>query len=712
MHLAGTLQPGQTATIDLAVADISTTSADYANFAAAVTAAITGRADLAFDPNTGTLTYTGTGSAMTDLVINLGAVDDTLVEGSEAYKVVLSNPGTTTVSDITLGTSEVTTTITDNDTLVLSLTSPTGSSQTVGEGSAPSYTLAIANGIIPVGSTATVDLAITLPGGLTGAEASDFVETFLKDLQDAAGLGVTVGSAVTNGNVTTVGLTLTSTFNGNFTFTLPTLDDSLVEGPESFTVAALNAAVSNGAFATASGIVTTTITETDTLVLSLTSPTGSSQTVGEGSAPSYTLAIANGIIPVGSTATVDLAITLPGGLTGAEASDFVETFLKDLQDAAGLGVTVGSAVTNGNVTTVGLTLTSTFNGNFTFTLPTLDDSLVEGPESFTVAALNAAVSNGAFATASGIVTTTITETDTLVLSLTSPTGSSQTVGEGSAPSYTLAIANGIIPVGSTATVDLAITLPGGLTGAEASDFVETFLKDLQDAAGLGVTVGSAVTNGNVTTVGLTLTSTFNGNFTFTLPTLDDSLVEGPESFTVAALNAAVSNGAFATASGIVTTTITETDTLVLSLTSPTGSSQTVGEGSAPSYTLAIANGIIPVGSTATVDLAITLPGGLTGAEASDFVETFLKDLQDAAGLGVTVGSAVTNGNVTTVGLTLASTFNGNFTFTLPTLDDSLVEGPESFTVAALNAAVSNGAFATASGIVTTTITETTRWFCL
>ena len=96
---------------------------------------------------------------------------------------------------------------------------------------------------------------------------------------------------MTNGNVTTVGLTLTSTFNGNFTFTLPTLDDLLVEGPESFTVAALNAAASNGAFATASGIVTTTITDNDTLVLSLTSPTGSSQTVGEDSAPSYTLAI-------------------------------------------------------------------------------------------------------------------------------------------------------------------------------------------------------------------------------------------------------------------------------------------------------------------------------------------------------------------------------------------------------------------------------------
>ena len=211
----------------------------------------------------------------------------------------------------------------------------------------------------------------------------------------------------------------------------------------------MNAAASNGAFATASGIVTTTITETDTLVLSLTSPTGSSQTVGEGSAPSYTLAIASGQIPVGSTATVDLAITLPGGLTGAEASDFVETFLKDLQDAAGLGVTVGSAVTNGNVTTVGLTLTSTFNG-LPFTLPKLDDSLVEGPESFTVAALNAAASNGAFATASGSVTTTITDNDTATWSITQ---SSATVNEGGTTGYTVHL-GGTLQSGEDASIVL------------------------------------------------------------------------------------------------------------------------------------------------------------------------------------------------------------------------------------------------------------------
>src|SRR5262249_21265634 len=151
-------------------------------------------------------------------------------------------------------------------------------------------------------------------GGLTGAEAADFIDSFLKDLQDAAETGVTVGTSVQNGNVTTVHLSLDNTFDGNFTFTLPTFNDSLVEGSTIFTVAASNAAISNGGLASASGSVTTTITELDTLALTLTG--AASVVEGAANAPSYTLAITSGQIPVGSTATVDLSITLPGGLTG------------------------------------------------------------------------------------------------------------------------------------------------------------------------------------------------------------------------------------------------------------------------------------------------------------------------------------------------------------------------------------------------------------
>ena len=699
---SGDIPAGSTATVDLSITlPGGLTGAEAADFVelflkdlqdAAETGVTVGTANTVGNVTTVGLTLSSTFDK--SFTFTLPTLSDTLVEGSESFTVAASNAAASNGASATASGSVITT-ITDNDTLALSLTGD----PTVAEGGAPSYTLAITSGDIPAGSTATVDLSITLPGGLTGAEAADFVESFLKDLQDAAETGVTVGTANTVGNVTTVGLTLSSTFDKSFTFTLPTLSDTLVEGSESFTVAASNAAASNGASATASGSVITTITDNDTLALSLTGD----PTVAEGGAPSYTLAITSGDIPAGSTATVDLSITLPGGLTGAEAADFVESFLKDLQDAAETGVTVGTANTVGNVTTVGLTLSSTFDKSFTFTLPTLSDTLVEGSESFTVAASNAAASNGASATASGSVITTITDNDTLALSLTGD----PTVAEGGAPSYTLAITSGDIPAGSTATVDLSITLPGGLTGAEAADFVESFLKDLQDAAETGVTVGTANTVGNVTTVGLTLSSTFDKSFTFTLPTLSDTLVEGSESFTVAASNAAASNGASATASGSVITTITDNDTLALSLTGD----PTVAEGGAPSYTLAITSGDIPAGSTATVDLSITLPGGLTGAEAADFVESFLKDLQDAAETGVTVGTANTVGNVTTVGLTLSSTFDKSFTFTLPTLNDTLVEGSESFTVAASNAAASNGASATASGSVITTITDndTATW---
>ena len=81
---------------------------------------------------------------MTDLVINLGTVNDALVEGPEQYKLVLSNPGTTTVSDITLGTSEVITTITDNDTSAITLSGP----PSVAEGAATSnYTVSLTNGV-------------------------------------------------------------------------------------------------------------------------------------------------------------------------------------------------------------------------------------------------------------------------------------------------------------------------------------------------------------------------------------------------------------------------------------------------------------------------------------------------------------------------------------------------------------------------------------
>ena len=112
MHLSGTLQAGETATINLALTDGTTTSADHADFTTAVNNAVA--AYNANSANSGTLAYSGgvltftsnglgtTPGVMSDLVINLVAVTDGLVEGPENYQVALSNPGTTTGSAVAL----------------------------------------------------------------------------------------------------------------------------------------------------------------------------------------------------------------------------------------------------------------------------------------------------------------------------------------------------------------------------------------------------------------------------------------------------------------------------------------------------------------------------------------------------------------------------------------------------------------------------------
>ena len=115
LALAGTLQAGETATIDLSIGDVGTGSADYANFVAAVNAAIasyTGPGALAFDGVT--LTFTSDGNPMDDLCIELTAIDDALVEGPEDYSISIANPGSTTGGSVAVGgTTTVTTTITD-----------------------------------------------------------------------------------------------------------------------------------------------------------------------------------------------------------------------------------------------------------------------------------------------------------------------------------------------------------------------------------------------------------------------------------------------------------------------------------------------------------------------------------------------------------------------------------------------------------------------
>ena len=104
LALAGTLQSGETASIELLVGNSGTDSGDYADLAAAVNTAITNYMGSGSFTLVGTtLTFTSDGNPMDALCIELLAEDDTLVEGSENFTVSISSPGTTTGSAVATG---------------------------------------------------------------------------------------------------------------------------------------------------------------------------------------------------------------------------------------------------------------------------------------------------------------------------------------------------------------------------------------------------------------------------------------------------------------------------------------------------------------------------------------------------------------------------------------------------------------------------------
>ena len=117
--LDGALGAGETASVQIALADLTTNLNDYGDLNLAIAAAISSNPNLAFDPVTGTLTFTAPsdGAVLPPIVIDLGIVDDAFVEGPEQFSIGLSNAGSTTGADTIVSATDnlVTTEINDTD---------------------------------------------------------------------------------------------------------------------------------------------------------------------------------------------------------------------------------------------------------------------------------------------------------------------------------------------------------------------------------------------------------------------------------------------------------------------------------------------------------------------------------------------------------------------------------------------------------------------
>lgn len=579
----------------------------------------------------------------TAVTVTVALIDDQTIEPTESFQLVLSDPDNLVLED-----TVATATILDNEAADLTW-SVTGT-QLVTEGDAAAYTIAFDGGPLAPGQEASVRLRLSLPGGPGGAEAEDFSAAFLAEVQAAIdALGPDAGIRLDGDR-----LVFVSGGPASLTLYLDTADDGLVEGPENYTLVIEDP--SAGDVAPGDGLVTTAIEDDD--AGSLRWHLDGNQLADEGGAATYRVTVDGAELAAGRETSVGISLNLPGGPGGADAADL------DASVAAAIGVAIDALGPDGGVRFEDgrLIFEGGGPGELVFTVPIAEDGLVEGPENFTL--LLSAPSDGSIPPADALVTTVISDNDTDGVSWRLSGDAFVTEGDGAG--YTLHFDGADLGAGQEASITLSLDLPGGPDGAEAADLRQALTEALQAAIDdLGPDAGIRLDGDRVV-----FSAGAPRSLAFRLDTENDRLVERAEGFRLSL--AAPSVGTVAAAAVLTVIRDEDADALVWRLTGD----QLTGEGGAPSYRIALADGEIAGDLPVSIDLAINLPSGSGGAGSADFSEGFYKDIQDAIdGMGPNAGVSLSG---TT--LVFSAGFGGSFDFTLPTADDLLAEGAENFTV--------------------------------
>ena len=213
LSLLGTLQAGESVSVRLSAEDGSTTLADYASFDAAVATAVaayTGPGSLVWDGVELTFTSDGTGQ-MAPLAIDLMAVNDAIVEGTELYNVSIFEPSSTTGVAVNIDDA-----LNAVDTFIQDTIDAAGTSL-----DKASFSIA---GAASVSESGTTDYTITIDATLQSGEDAA-VDIVLTNVDTTAGDITAINSAVNAavatynasgqpGSVVWDGTTLTFTSDG------------------------------------------------------------------------------------------------------------------------------------------------------------------------------------------------------------------------------------------------------------------------------------------------------------------------------------------------------------------------------------------------------------------------------------------------------------------------------------------------------------------
>ena len=642
-----------TVTLDKAVAGGLTVTPGYTD--------VTATEGTDYTENTSALTFTGTAGETKTFTVS--TTEDAVVEADETFTVGLAVSGTSvTVTATDTGTG----TITNDDSAAVTIADASAS-----EGDALSFTV-------------TLDKAVA--GGLT-------VTPGYTDVTATKSTDYTENTAV---------LTFAGTAGETKTFTVSTTEDAVVEADETFTV---GLAVSG---------TSVTVTATDTGTGTITNDDGSAAvtvndaSAAEGDALSFTVtldkAVAGGlkVTPDYTDVTAakgtdytentsELTFTGTAGETKTFTVSTAEDTVVEPDETFTVGVTVSGTSASVTATDTGTGTITNDDGSAAVTVN--DASAAEGDAlSFTVT-LDKAVAGGLKVTPGYTDVTATKGTDytenTLELTFTGTAGETKTftvsTTEDAVVESDERFRVGLTVSGTSASVTATDTGTGTITNDDGSAAVAVNDASANegDALSFTVTLDKAVAGGLKVTPGytdvtakkgtdytgntsaLTFTGTAGETKTFTVLTTEDTVVEPDETFTVGL-----------TVSG-TSASVTTTDTGTGTITNDDGSAAvTIADASA--------NEGDPLSFTVTLDKAVA--GGL-------------KVTPGFTNVTATKGTDYTEN---TSELTFTGTAGETKTFTVSTIEDTVVEPDETFTVGLTVSGTSVSVTATDTGTGTIT----------
>ena len=406
------LQSGDTASVRVALTNLGTDMTDYSSFAGAINAAIglfnganPGGSPGTFALAAGVLTWYGDGATAPELSFDLTATDDALVEGAESYSIDLSLPGGSVAPippTVSIGNSSVQTLINDNDRAVWNIAQ---SGSTVIEGDGTTYTISLdgdgnslVGGPFVLQAGESTSVSLNLVDG--GTDSNDY-EAFAA----AVNLGIAVfngGNAAGDpGTFELIADQLTFYGDGvtepSFDFILNTVNDSLVEGDESYSIVLSDLAATvtpvPPTVAIGNASVTTTIEDNDKVTWNIVASAG---TVIEGNETSYVVSLVGSgdaaaatpfVLQEGESASVKLSLIDLG--TDADDYEALASAINDAIDLYNAGSAAGSPDTfefapNGSMGVLTYHGDSQTSPVLVFNITANNDNLIEGHESYKI----------------------------------------------------------------------------------------------------------------------------------------------------------------------------------------------------------------------------------------------------------------------------------------------------------------------------------------